>query len=144
MQSCLKVPLEGLQNWVFIQLIDAPHIFKNVKVLQLIERCLVIGTGEYVRQLRFCNWLTTLYLWQAVSSMPLFVPSVYHPIIFSWLATYNVNTNKQKAPLNFHEPLRAKLPIETIHFEFVEQKKSIVFIFSQYLMQKYTERYILK
>ena len=52
----LKVPLEVLQNWVLIQLKDTPNIFKNVQGLikelfQIIEPCLVIGTGEYVFQL---------------------------------------------------------------------------------------------
>ena len=37
---------------ILIQLIDTPHIFENVQGLikelfQLIEPCLVIGTGEY-------------------------------------------------------------------------------------------------
>ena len=42
-----KVPLEVLQNWILIQLIDTPHIFKNVQglikeLIQLIEPCPVL------------------------------------------------------------------------------------------------------
>ena len=28
-----KVPLEVLQNWILIQLIDTPHIFENIQSL---------------------------------------------------------------------------------------------------------------
>ena len=47
-----KVPLEVLQNWVLIQLKDTPLILKNVQgiikeLFQIMEPCLVIGTGDY-------------------------------------------------------------------------------------------------
>ena len=47
----LKVPLDVLQNWILIQLKDMPHIFENVlgliiELFQIIEPCLLIGTGE--------------------------------------------------------------------------------------------------
>ena len=46
-----KVPLEVLQNWVWIQLIVMPHILEKVQgqikeVCRLIEPCLLIGTRE--------------------------------------------------------------------------------------------------
>ena len=46
---------KGICNGCLIQLKDTPHIFKNVQDLmkelfQIIERCLVIGTGEYFIQ----------------------------------------------------------------------------------------------
>ena len=53
----LKVPLEVLQNWVLIQLKDMHQIFENVQqglikeLFQIIELCLVIGTGEYILML---------------------------------------------------------------------------------------------
>ena len=47
-----KVPLEVLQNWVLIQLIDTPHILENVQgpikeVCRLIDPCLPNGIREY-------------------------------------------------------------------------------------------------
>ena len=60
MQSCLlsKVPLEVLQNWALIQLMDTPHILENVQGLikelfQIIGPCIVIRTGEYAALILF-------------------------------------------------------------------------------------------